>query len=266
MAAIRLLRVEFCSQTTALKFSLCFGKPINRLAVACLDERRYEEGKAAIERLRAEYPKHMLVSETFPIEAGATPTTVVDRLEILLDETASFDEKHSWLYANPEPPPDSPRVRIVTDKGEIIVALYAKRAPKHVENFLKLAGEGFYDGIRFHRVVKDMMIQAGDPNSREDDRTKWGQGGPDYKVEREESNLLHFAGVLAAAKTSFDTDSSGSQFYITTQDRHDLDGNYVVYGKVVDGMDVVRSIADVEISEGTENPVDPPTIQSTTVL
>jgi cyclophilin family peptidyl-prolyl cis-trans isomerase len=237
-----------------------------RLALASLEERHYDQGKAALADLRATYPSHMLVSEVFPIEAGATPTTVADRLERLLDENRAFDREHEWLLANPAPPAGSPRVRIQTDKGDIVVALYANEAPKHVENFLKLAGEGFYDGIRFHRVVKDFMIQAGDPNSRDDDRGKWGQGGPGYGVEREESTLLHFEGVLAAAKPSFETQSSGSQFYITTKDRHDLDGKYVVYGTVLEGMDVVQAIAAVEISEGTENPVDPPKIVGTTVL
>ncbi|MBK7642652.1 MAG: peptidylprolyl isomerase [Planctomycetes bacterium] len=170
------------------------------------------------------------------------------------------------MFANPEPPADSPKVRIKTDKGDIVVALYAKEAPKHVENFLKLCREGFYNGIKFHRVMKGFMIQSGDPNSKTEDRATWGQGGPGYKVDREENKLHHFAGYLAAAKQGGDAQSSGSQFYITTADRLNLDGNYVVFGKVLEGMDVAHSIEDSEIDPATaDRPLHPAAIVSTEV-
>jgi cyclophilin family peptidyl-prolyl cis-trans isomerase len=94
----------------------------------------------------------------------------------------------------------------------------------------------------------------------------WGRGDPGYNVEAEPSDLLHFAGYLSAAKKPGESASSGSQFFITTADRHDLDGNYVVYGKVLEGMETVEAIEAGAPVEGTGRPINPVRIQSTEVL
>ena len=128
---------------------------------------------------------------------------------------------------------------IVTEKGEIVVELDPGAAPQTVNNFVFLAREGFYDGLTFHRVVDDFVVQGGDPLGS-------GTGGPGYTVPAE-IELEHVRGAIAMARTSDEVNperaSSGSQFYITLEATPQLDGAYTVFGEVVEGMDVVESIA-----------------------
>jgi peptidyl-prolyl cis-trans isomerase B (cyclophilin B) len=133
---------------------------------------------------------------------------------------------------------------ITLDKGgEIAIEFFPADAPKTVENFVKLAGQGFYDGTTFHRVVPGFVAQGGDPLSKTlpagDQRL--GTGGPGYKVKAEFNKQKHDRGVVAMARSQ-DPDSAGSQFYITLAPAHQLDGNYTVFGRVTSGMNVVDSI------------------------
>lgn len=123
-----------------------------------------------------------------------------------------------------------------TTKGPVIIELYPKVAPKHVESFKTLISKGFYDGLTFHRVVPGFVVQGGDPKGD-------GTGGPGYKVKAEFSNLPHKRGTLAAARSAH-PDSAGSQFYIVLDEnsvRH-LDGQYTIFGQVVEGMENVDAI------------------------
>jgi cyclophilin family peptidyl-prolyl cis-trans isomerase len=151
-----------------------------------------------------------------------------------------------------------------------VVQLYPDKAPNHVANFLKLAqapGTEGYSGTKFHRTIPGFMIQAGDPNSRSEDVTSWGQGGLDYTIPPEPSDLSHFAGVLSMAKKPTDFESSGCQFFITTNEAHHLDGVHTVFGAVVEGMDVVQQIASGEIAKDSgDRPANPVTIESVEVL
>ena len=124
---------------------------------------------------------------------------------------------------------------IETDRGTIEVELYAQYAPKTVNNFVFLAKDGFYDGILFHRVIANFMIQGGDP-------TGTGRGGPGYKFEDETRGnpLKHETGVLSMANAGPNT--NGSQFFITHGPQPHLDGKHTVFGKVVKGQDVVNAI------------------------
>jgi cyclophilin family peptidyl-prolyl cis-trans isomerase len=125
-----------------------------------------------------------------------------------------------------------------TNHGAIAVELYDDDAPKTVENFLKLARDGFYDGVVFHRVIPDFMIQGGDP-------TGTGTGGPGYQFEDEFNAHKIARGALAMANAGPNT--NGSQFFIvTTEAAPWLDGKHTVFGRVTDGMDVVDTISDVE--------------------
>ncbi len=123
-----------------------------------------------------------------------------------------------------------------TSKGKIVCELYPKNAPKAVNNFVFLAREGFYDGITFHRVIEDFMIQSGDP-------TATGRGGPGYQFEDEFSDdwLRHKTGSLSMANAGPNT--NGSQFFITHTKTDWLDGKHVVFGQVIEGQEVVNSIA-----------------------
>jgi len=231
-----------------------------------IGQQDYAAAKQALEQLRAGYPKHPLVAEAVPLEGESGPRTIVDHMLASIEVQRVWDEEIERRAANPPPPESAPRVRLKTDLGEIVVALYLEQAPKHAENFLKLAREGFYDGTKFHRVVPGFMIQGGDPNTKEGDPSTWGQGGPGYKVERENNKLLHEAGVLAMAKQGNDVESSGSQFFLTSDPAHHLDGRHVVFGKVIEGLDLVRQIACSPRVAGSERPEAPVTIVSAVTL
>jgi peptidyl-prolyl cis-trans isomerase B (cyclophilin B) len=125
-----------------------------------------------------------------------------------------------------------------TNHGAIAVELFDEDAPKTVDNFLKLARDGFYDGVIFHRVIPDFMIQGGDP-------TGTGTGGPGYSFEDEINDHKVERGALAMANAGPDT--NGSQFFVvTTQAAPWLDGKHTVFGRVTEGMDVVDEISEVE--------------------
>jgi cyclophilin family peptidyl-prolyl cis-trans isomerase len=174
-------------------------------------------------------------------------------------------ERPHW-FQNPALPEGSPRVRLETSVGSIELGLYEDRAPGHVANFLRLVDEGFFEGIKFHRVIPDFMIQSGDPNTRDMDPATWGQGGPGYKLDAEHSDLRHVRGALAAAKMGADIQSSGSQFYITTGTPHHLDGQHTVFGGVISGWDTIQRIEQAPRVEGTDRPREPVSIVRATRL
>ncbi len=147
-------------------------------------------------------------------------------------------------------------VTISTEFGDISLLLYDE-TPKHKENFLKLAKEGFYDSTTFHRIIDDFMIQGGDPNSKDNNPNNDGMGGPGYQIDAEfVDKLTHIRGAVAAARNNNpQKKSSGSQFYIVEKHSgtHFLDKNYTVFGQVVLGLDVIDKIA-----EQPKNPRDRP--------
>jgi peptidyl-prolyl cis-trans isomerase B (cyclophilin B) len=144
-------------------------------------------------------------------------------------------------------------VTLNTSEGSIAIELFDEDAPKTVSNFKKLAGEGFYDGVIFHRVIKDFMIQGGDP-------TGTGSGGPGYTFEDEINEHKVERGVLAMANAGPNT--NGSQFFIVTTGAAPwLDGKHTVFGRVTDGMDVVDSIEGAKTGAG-DRPVDDVRIES----
>ena len=133
------------------------------------------------------------------------------------------------------------RAVLKTSQGDITVKFYAAESPLTVNNFLNLAAAGFYDGVKFHRVIKDFMIQGGDPLSKEGDAALWGTGGPGYKFQDEINNHKLVAGSLAMANAGPGT--NGSQFFIVIAAATPwLDGHHTNFGEVVDGMDVVKKI------------------------
>ena len=150
---------------------------------------------------------------------------------------------------------------IETNFGNIVIQLYPDVAPGHVENFVKLAQDGFYDGTTFHRVIPDFMIQGGDPNSKDEDRSNDGQGGPGYTINAEFSDVPHKRGILSMARAQ-DPNSAGSQFFIVVKDSNFLDGQYTVFGEVIEGMDVADKIVNVE-RDGMDNPLEKVTMKVT---
>jgi len=226
--------------------------------------RDYAGALTALEALVREHPTHAYVTAEYKV--GDSRKTLAAMLRDSIAAKQAFDAGHPGLFGNVPPPEDAPKVVLTTDKGAIKLALYTQQAPKHCENFLKLCREGYYNNTKFHRSVPDFMIQGGDPNSREGDPTTWGNGGPDYKLDPEPSELFHFAGVLAMAKKGGDSQSSGSQFYITSDPAHGLDGEYTIFGAVLEGMNVVELINQAPNTPGSDRPATPVVLLSVEVL
>jgi peptidyl-prolyl cis-trans isomerase B (cyclophilin B) len=135
------------------------------------------------------------------------------------------------------------RAIIETKLGNIELKFFPDVAPDHVNNFVTLATAGFYDGTTFHRVIPDFMIQGGDPNSKDHDKSKHGMGGPGHTVKAEFNKKPHKRGTLSMARSAH-PDSAGSQFFICVADAAFLDGQYTVFGEVVSGIDTVDAIVN----------------------
>lgn len=144
------------------------------------------------------------------------------------------------------------RAVIETKFGNIELKFFPDVAPNHVNNFIELAKKGFYDGTTFHRVIPGFMIQGGDPNSRNTDKSKHGMGGPGYTVKAEFNDRPHKRGTLSMARAA-NPDSAGSQFFICVADASFLDKQYTVFGEVVSGMEVADKIVS-QPRDGRDNP------------
>jgi cyclophilin family peptidyl-prolyl cis-trans isomerase len=144
---------------------------------------------------------------------------------------------------------------ITTNLGNILLEFYPKDAPNTVQNFKELSKRGFYDGLIFHRIVPGFVIQGGDPNTKDNtNRSKWGTGGPGWNIKAEFNKNKHSRGVLSMARSQ-DPDSAGSQFFIVLKDSSFLDGQYTVFGRVMQGMDIVDKIASLK-TDSADAPVD----------
>lgn len=152
-----------------------------------------------------------------------------------------------------------------TSLGDITVEFFNDQAPKTVENFVKLASEKFYDGTKFHRVIKGFMDQGGDPLTKDDSmQARWGTGGPGYTIADEFGTAYtNMAGTIAMANTGA-PNSSGSQFFFNAVDNHFLDGKYSVFGKVTSGMDIVTAINNVQ-TDANDRPLTPVVLKSVTI-
>lgn len=141
-----------------------------------------------------------------------------------------------------------PRATIETNHGTITVELWDDVAPNHVKNFLDLGKDGFYDGLSFHRIIPNFVIQGGCPRGD-------GTGGPGHTVDAEFNDRKHEKGVLSMARSAH-PDSAGSQFFICLGRDHcqHLDGEYTAFGTVIDGMDAVDAIAGVSIDQASGRP------------
>jgi cyclophilin family peptidyl-prolyl cis-trans isomerase len=149
-----------------------------------------------------------------------------------------------------------------TSLGEIKLEIYGDKTPITAANFVKLAETGFYNGVKFHRVIKGFMIQGGDPLTKDDSqKASWGTGGPGYQFADEKFTGDYSRGVLAMANAGPNT--NGSQFFIMHQD-YRLSPNYVIFGKVTAGMDTVDKIAELPVGD-KDCPIIPPVIESITV-
>ncbi|MBI4699508.1 MAG: peptidylprolyl isomerase [Nitrospirae bacterium] len=141
---------------------------------------------------------------------------------------------------------------IETKFGNIELKFFPETAPKHVSNFIELAKKGFYDGTTFHRVIPGFMIQGGDPNSKETDKSRHGTGGPGYTIKAEFNDKPHKRGTLSMARSGH-PDSAGSQFFICVADARFLDRQYTAFGEVASGMEVADKIVS-QPRDSRDNP------------
>lgn len=185
---------------------------------------------------------------------GEATTTNTQATTTTNTDTKTTNKKMSATYM----------INMQTSRGNIKLELNTNIAPKTVENFLKLANSGFYDGVKFHRVIKDFMIQAGDPQSKDDKLVNaWGTGGPGYKFEDEITDPATYQngykrGILAMANSGPNT--NGSQFFIMHKDMA-LPPNYTIFGKVVEGIETVDAIANSKTGP-SDRPVEAIVIKS----
>ncbi len=190
----------------------------------------------------------------------------VDKSLLITNETKELIKETKVMDKEAQKPiPAGNTVIMSTNYGDITIELYPAKAPVTVANFIKLANEAFYDGTKFHRVIKDFMIQGGDPNSRNSDWSTHGTGGPGYQFKDEFNDVKLVAGILAMANSGPNT--NGSQFFIVTADATPwLDGKHTAFGKVISGMDVVGKIQNVEVDSGRgDHPVKDVVLQKVSV-
>ncbi|MFN2443807.1 MAG: peptidylprolyl isomerase [Thermoanaerobaculia bacterium] len=181
-----------------------------------------------------------------------TPAMETETAPAVETATAAEEEKPMSHYTDK-------LADIKTGKGTITIRFSPDKAPNHVRNFIDLAEEGYYDGVRFHRVIPGFMIQGGDPNTKTDDRGSWGTGGTGKYLDAEFNDTPHRRGIVSMARAGH-PNSASSQFFIVVKDSNFLDGQYTVFGEVVSGMDIADAI--VEAGKGKENPDDPVKIES----
>lgn len=181
----------------------------------------------------------ILLLAAFVISCG---TQNEDEANEQVEQTENETEKNKNGQLSKD---ENPVVTITMENNEqIVIELYPDIAPNTVNNFISLIEEGFYDGLIFHRVIPDFMIQGGDPDGN-------GTGGPGYSIKGEfdsngfDNDLKHTRGVISMARSQH-PDSAGSQFFIMVSDSPHLDGDYAGFGEVVEGMDIVDSIVSVE--------------------
>ena len=141
-----------------------------------------------------------------------------------------------------------------TPLGKIEFEFLENLAPGHVKNFKDLANEDFYNDTTFHRVIPGFMIQGGDPNTKSDDRSTHGMGGPGRTIKAEFNDEPHDRGIVSMARAQ-DPDSAGSQFFVVVKDSHFLDGQYTAFGRVVSGMDVADKIVNSP-KDDRDNPIE----------
>ena len=154
---------------------------------------------------------------------------------------------------------------VKTSEGEMVLEFWPDVAPNHVENFKKLAKQGFYDGTCFHRVIKGFMIQGGDPNTKDESKkSSWGMGGPGHTVKAEFNSKPHVRGVLSMARSQ-DPNSAGSQFFICHSDPRFLDNQYTAFGKLIKGDDVLEKIATTQTEPG-DRPVKRVNVESIKIV
>lgn len=226
---------------------------------------KYPQNATAEQPLRLVYSSDSFRSNTpglffavliYEVNHNYVPKTTSDPYNEIVENEEKFSINSSMTNTTMASNNESKLALLDTAQGPITMEFFPNVAPIHVSNFEKLAESGFYNGTVFHRIVKGFVIQGGDPNTKNStNMAAWGTGDPGYKIEAEFSNIPHNRGIVSMARSS-DPDSAGSQFFIVLNDSRFLDNQYTVFGRVVNGMDVVDKIAALPTIQN-DQPQDP---------
>lgn len=191
------------------------------------------------------------------------PAKLSSKLVEIAERQAKFRAEHAELYTPPTPA-EKPIVRLETTEGTIVIKFYPDKAPKHVAQFVKNVEDKVYDNLSFHRITRmgegpfaqfmfeGKLVYFGDPATKEDDRTKWGKFKSETQIEDERSGISHFPFMLAADRDTTKKGSDSQLVYFTASDATKRDDGYVVFGRVVEGQDVVTSISEKPLSSAEE--------------
>ncbi|MBI4753215.1 peptidylprolyl isomerase [Candidatus Desantisbacteria bacterium] len=194
---------------------------------------------------------------------GCTKKEVQEKQAAVVEKTVDQEiagtqtqEKGANTVIKEEIPEKKPEEIAVIDTkfGKIQIKFFPEDAPNHVQNFKNLAKQGFYNNTTFHRVIPGFMIQGGDPNTKDDDRSNDGLGGPGYNINAEFNSRSHQRGIVSMARSN-DPNSAGSQFFICVAPATFLDRQYTVFGEVIDGMSAVDKIVNAQ-RDSQDNPLE----------
>ncbi|MEM2760616.1 MAG: peptidylprolyl isomerase [Nitrososphaerales archaeon] len=228
--------------------------PVEPAAYVRLDQRgsiadmqpQYRSGYVPLYQEKVKYP----ADGEGPLRLAYASPSFVNKNQPLMLGVMIYEIVKDWtptekpVIEEPEivqPLPSNQFATFQTNYGNITIQLFPDIAPRTVESLQNLINSGFYDGIKFHRIIPEFVIQAGDPNTKDKDKSTWGLGGPGYTLPAEISKLKHVRGMVSMAHPG-DPNRAGSQFFIVVKDAPHLDGKYTIFGQVVEGMDVVDRI------------------------
>ena len=225
----------------------------------------YIEGSTAVYTQEIKYPvdgngpfRLVYSSDTFSMdEPGAITAILIYEINKKYEPAQQPAASNSTDVPLADAAPAPSTALVYTTMGDFTIELYDEAAPRTVENFEDLAGQGFYDGTIFHRIVPGFAIQGGDPNTISGSRDAWGSGGPGYSIEPEFGTQKHKKYVVSMARGDA-IDSAGSQFFVVLDNAPWLDGQYTIFGAVTEGKDVIDKIAAIELDESyVEQPKNP---------
>ena len=225
-----------------------------------------EQTKEKLEQLAYERAKKSVFAVTdyikaFPEGKYRNDKAIVDGEKELANLTESLDTAQindilAKLVATPSEPVEKNEIAIIETRfGVMKMKFLPKKAPNHCANFKRLAKSGYYDGVKFHRVIPGFMIQGGDINSRDGKRATDGTGGPGYTIDAEFNDVSHEMGIVSMARTP-DPNSAGSQFFICDGSPTFLDGQYTVFGEIFEGKSIIAEIVNVQ-RDRSDNPLEP---------
>ena len=197
------------------------------------------------------YPEGKYIGEAYLVEAQKE----LEEITRVLDANEIEDVLANLAASEAEPVKKNEYALIETRFGVMKMKFLPEKAPNHCANFKRLANSGYYNGVKFHRVIPGFMIQGGDINSRDGKRSTDGMGGPGYTIDAEFNDVSHTTGIVSMARTP-DPNSAGSQFFICDGSPSFLDGQYTVFGEIIEGTSIINQIVSVQ-RDKADNPLTP---------